>query len=110
MFSRPRGNEIFEVTGKLLGKRLFFDKTETMDYTMLPYVLITPIEYAFIGISEDGALHRFPQQNLTANTLQHKILNLIRLPVLGLVRTALMFYKPRSLRSSLKFPRRNLNV
>ncbi|KAK6645274.1 hypothetical protein RUM43_001550 [Polyplax serrata] len=59
VFSRPRGNEIFEVTGKLLGKRLFFDKTETMDYTMLPYVLITPIEYAFIGISEDGALHRF---------------------------------------------------
>lgn len=75
--NQPQSPEISETVGKLLGKRLFGKGEEKMDYSMIPYVIFTPVEYAFCGLSEDGALFRYISSNYLYNFI-FKTLGLIK--------------------------------
>ena len=60
--SNPQNNEIGEMVGKLLGRRLFKGSTEILDYFMIPNAIYTPTEYAYAGLSENAALYRFGKE------------------------------------------------
>lgn len=57
-----RGLELTPVAikaGKLLAERLFGGGTEKMDYHLVPTTVFTPIEYGFIGMSEEEAIKKY---------------------------------------------------
>ena len=45
--------------GRLLVHRLFGKGTETMDYETIPTTVFSPLEYSFVGLSEEAAEQRF---------------------------------------------------
>jgi len=48
--------------GLLLARRLFGGSTELMDYKNISTTVFTPIEYGCVGLSEDEANEKFPEE------------------------------------------------
>lgn len=50
--------------GRLLARRLFGGFTELMDYTDIATTVFSPLEYAFVGMSEEDALQKHGADNV----------------------------------------------
>lgn len=50
--------------GILLAQRLFGGSTQTMDYSMVPTTVFTPLEYGCCGLSEEDAAAKYGEDNL----------------------------------------------
>lgn len=46
------------LAGRLLSRRLFGGSRETLDYQNIPTTIFTPLEYGFVGLSEEEALQQ----------------------------------------------------
>lgn len=45
--------------GQLLARKLFAGSTQTLDYTNTPTTIYTPLQYSFVGISEEEAICQY---------------------------------------------------
>uniref|UniRef100_A0A1I8P5M2 FAD/NAD(P)-binding domain-containing protein n=1 Tax=Stomoxys calcitrans TaxID=35570 RepID=A0A1I8P5M2_STOCA len=61
---RPQLTPVAIAAGKLLAQRLFANNQENMNYQNIPTTLFTPVEYAFVGMTEDFALHKLGNENV----------------------------------------------
>lgn len=50
--------------GILLARRLYGNKTQTMDYDKIPTTVFTPIEYGACGLSEEQAIEKYGADDL----------------------------------------------
>ncbi|KAJ5080331.1 thioredoxin reductase 1 cytoplasmic [Anaeramoeba ignava] len=50
--------------GKLLAQRLFSNLKTKMDYSLIPTTVFTPLEYGFVGLSEEDAIKKYKQENI----------------------------------------------
>jgi thioredoxin reductase (NADPH) len=50
--------------GELLAKRLFGNSTQLMDYQMVPTAVFTPMEYGFVGLSEEDAVEKYGEEDI----------------------------------------------
>lgn len=50
--------------GKLLAARLYAEGTATMDYSLVPTTVYTPLEYGACGLAEEVAIERFGEANI----------------------------------------------
>ena len=50
--------------GKLLASRLYGEGTATMDYSLVPTTVYTPLEYGACGLAEEVAIERFGEANI----------------------------------------------
>ena len=58
--------------GKLLASRLYGEGTATMDYSLVPTTVYTPLEYGACGLAEEVAIERFGEVlNLHGNHDPH---------------------------------------
>ncbi|KAM3858867.1 thioredoxin reductase 1, cytoplasmic-like [Diretmus argenteus] len=61
---RPSAAGLAVQAGALLARRLYAGETAMCDYTNVPTVLFTPLEYAACGLSEDKANVTFGEANI----------------------------------------------
>ncbi|KAJ8006994.1 hypothetical protein DPEC_G00112970 [Dallia pectoralis] len=55
---------LFMHSGQLLARRLYGGQSATCDYSNIPRVLFTPMEYAACGLSEEDAFLKFGKDNV----------------------------------------------
>lgn len=84
-YGRPQFSSIASKAGVTLARRLFGGSTSKMDYSFYPVNVCTPLEYAFIGVSEEAAMSSHGADNIDVyhtyykpleNTLSYRDLNL----------------------------------
>jgi thioredoxin reductase (NADPH) len=61
---RPELTPVAIKAGKLLARRLYGLATEQMDYHLVPTTVFTPIEYSFVGMSEEQAAKQFGAEGI----------------------------------------------
>ncbi|KAL1493993.1 hypothetical protein ABEB36_009669 [Hypothenemus hampei] len=64
LHEKPESYNLSIQAGRLLAKRLFGNSHELMDYENAPTTIFTPLEYSFVGLSEETAITRFGEENL----------------------------------------------
>lgn len=73
-FDNPELTPVAIKQGKLLADRLFGGGTAQMDYRLIPTTVFTPLEYASVGMTEEGAQRAFGSDKLDVFHLQYDTL------------------------------------
>jgi pyruvate/2-oxoglutarate dehydrogenase complex dihydrolipoamide dehydrogenase (E3) component len=53
---KPETPTVASKAARLLARRLYGDSKECMDYTNVPFTILTPLEYAYCGATEEQAI------------------------------------------------------
>lgn len=56
---RPELTPVAIRAGELLARRLFAGSSQLFDYNFIPTTIFTPIEYGFVGLSEEAAIEKY---------------------------------------------------
>ncbi|XP_030760723.1 thioredoxin reductase 1, mitochondrial-like [Sitophilus oryzae] len=64
LYNKPSQTPVSVYSGKLLSRRLFGNSTLTMDYDNVPTTIFTPLEYGFIGSTEEEAMNLYGENNI----------------------------------------------
>merc|ERR1712176_200232 len=76
VYGAPELTPVAIQAGRLLARRLFAQSKNWMDYHQVPTTVFTPVEYAYVGYSEEEAEDVFGAENLEVyvaknNPLEH---------------------------------------
>lgn len=61
---RPKLTPVAILAGRLLAMRLFGNSTKIMNYQNVATTLFTPLEYGFVGLSEEDAITQYGEDNI----------------------------------------------
>ncbi|XP_065358331.1 thioredoxin reductase 1, mitochondrial-like [Calliphora vicina] len=61
---RPQLTPVAIMAGRLLAQRLFSHSKQKLNYENVASALFTPLEYAFVGKSEEAAIREYGEQNI----------------------------------------------
>ncbi|XP_037820046.1 thioredoxin reductase 1, mitochondrial [Lucilia sericata] len=61
---RPQLTPVAVMAGRLLAQRLFSHSSQKLNYENVASTLFTPLEYAFVGMSEETAIQKFGEENI----------------------------------------------
>ncbi len=62
---RPELASIANQSARFLAERLFNKSSRTVDYSVVPSVLFTPAEYAFVGLTEEEAVEKLGEDRVS---------------------------------------------
>ncbi|KAM7359463.1 thioredoxin reductase 2, mitochondrial-like [Cochliomyia hominivorax] len=61
---RPQLTTVAIMAGRLLAQRLFSNSTEVANYQNVASTLFTPLEYSFVGMTEEAAIEKYGTENI----------------------------------------------
>ncbi|KAF7287026.1 hypothetical protein GWI33_002411 [Rhynchophorus ferrugineus] len=64
LYNKPAVTPVATLAGTLLARRLFGSSDIQMDYENVPTILLTPLEYGFIGLTEEKALSLYDENKI----------------------------------------------
>ncbi|XP_050309805.1 thioredoxin reductase 1, mitochondrial-like [Anthonomus grandis grandis] len=64
LHQKPELSPVAISAGRLLSRRIFGNMKETMDYQNVATTIFTPLEYGFVGLSEESASEKYGEDNI----------------------------------------------
>ncbi|KAI8130111.1 mitochondrial, Thioredoxin reductase 1 [Lucilia cuprina] len=61
---RPQLTPVAVMAGRFLAQRLFSHSSHKLNYENVASTLFTPLEYAFVGMSEETAIQKYGEENI----------------------------------------------